>query len=67
MAKVQKQRAKKTSKGEHGSGGKGRPLTQVEKINISNGGLMVGCAKRWREKPNAAQAKAMAAEENEAA
>lgn len=59
MAKVQKQRAKKTSNGVHGGGGKGRPLTPVEKVNISNGGLMVGCAKRWREKPNAAQAKAL--------
>lgn len=38
MAKGQKQRAKKTSQGIHGGGGKGRPLTGIEKI-LMGGGL----------------------------
>lgn len=38
MGKQQKSRASKTSNGVHGAGGKGRPLTGIEKI-LMNGGL----------------------------
>lgn len=46
MPKVQRKRATKTSKGIHGSGGKGRALTGVEKINLG-GGLLRGVKTRW--------------------
>ena len=39
MATGQKQRAHKTSKGIHGGGGKGRPLTGVEKVLLGGGSL----------------------------
>lgn len=39
MATGQRQRAHKTSKGEHGGGGKGRPLTGVEKVLLGGGAL----------------------------
>ena len=35
MAKGQRARTKKTSAGVHGGGGKGRPLTGIEKILLS--------------------------------
>lgn len=47
MAKQQRSRAKKESKGIHGGGGKGRPLTDIEKILISNGGLLRNVKPRW--------------------
>jgi hypothetical protein len=47
MAKGQRQRTHKESKGIHGGGGKGRPLTDIEKINISNGGLLRNVKSRW--------------------
>ena len=40
MGKQQRSRAKKESKGVHGSGGKGRSLTHVEKV-ILGGGMLV--------------------------
>ena len=45
MASGQRKRNKKTSKGIHGGGGKGRPLTHVEKVNMG-GGLLRGLPKR---------------------
>ena len=39
MGKQQKSRAKKVSKGIHGGGGKGRPLTGVEKVLLGHGAL----------------------------
>lgn len=48
MPKQQKSRAHKESKGIHGSGGKGRPLTTVEKINMG-GGLLRNVSKRWAQ------------------
>lgn len=47
MPKQQRSRTPKTSKGIHGGGGKGRPLTSVEKILISNGGLLRNVKPRW--------------------
>jgi len=47
MGKQQKSRAHKESKGIHGSGGKGRPLTGVEKINLRGGGLLNNVKSRW--------------------
>jgi hypothetical protein len=38
MPKQQKSRAHKESQGKHGGGGKGRPLTGIEKI-LMGGGL----------------------------
>ncbi len=46
MPKVQRKRTPKTSKHEHGAGGKGRPLTGVEKINMG-GGLLRNVKPRW--------------------
>jgi hypothetical protein len=50
MATGQRTRTPKTSAGVHGSGGKGRPLTGIEKINIGNNtGLLRNVARRWKE------------------
>ena len=48
MPKQQKSRTPKTSKHEHGSGGKGRPLTEVEKINLG-GGLLRNVKQRYTQ------------------
>lgn len=46
MAAGQKMRKQKTSKHEHGAGGKGRRLTGVEKINMGGGSLRT-VKSRW--------------------
>lgn len=46
MSNSKKKRTPKTSKGIHGGGGKGRPLTEVEKINLVGGGLLRNASRR---------------------
>lgn len=48
MAKTQKKRTPKRSNGVHGGGGKGRPLTDVEKVNLG-GGMFKDVAARWKK------------------
>jgi hypothetical protein len=56
MATGQKQRAHKTSKGIHGGGGKGRPLSGVEKVLLGGGAL------RTITRPETKRGKAILAE-----
>lgn len=45
MAKGKRKRKSRTSQGIHGGGGKGRPLSTVEKV-LMGGGLLVNVKKR---------------------
>lgn len=49
MASGKRKRKSKTSQRLNGGGGKGRPLTRVEKV-LLGGGLLVGANKRTAEK-----------------
>lgn len=48
MAKQQKSRATKVSKGIHGGGGKGAPMTEVFKVLNGGGGLTAITAKKTK-------------------